>query len=632
MSDLAAEIAAQGEKVRSLKAASAPKEEVQREVAKLLELKKQAAPPGAATDQAKGDDKKKKEGGKDGKDKGKKADKAPAGPSGEEAYKLERMKLIDKLGEHKDAYPHKFSGTEGEAYPNQVSKFCETYEADERLKEPGSELDCEIAVAGRVRSNRVTGKLAFFDLFGDGRSVQVMAKIDDYKPEGGPEFKEQCKMIHRGDIIGVIGRPARSKTGELSIIPRRMQLLSACLHMLPKDHFGFKDQETRFRQRYLDLIVNSKNRDIFHTRATIIRHIRQFLDERGFLEVETPMLNMQAGGATARPFITKHNELNIDMFMRIAPELYLKMCVVGGLERVYEIGRQFRNEGMDLTHNPEFTTCEFYWAYADYNDLMKETEEMVSSMVMRIHKTYKIPMVIDKKDGTQETYEIDFTPPFKRIPMVKGLEDITGKKFPAKLDGEEANKFMLELMKEAKDEDGKPLECPPPHTNARLLDTLVGHYLESQCVNPTFICDHPVVMSPLAKWHRDDPELTERFELFVMKKEVANAYTELNSPMTQRERFEGQAKAKADGDDEAMPVDEDFITALEYGLPPTAGWGLGIDRLTMMLTNKYSIREVLLFPAMKPVGQHGGARPAEAYTAQLNGQGVPLLRPLLPSA
>ncbi len=458
---------------------------------------------------------------------------------------------------------------EGEEGEN-VSVVKEKYD-----KDPNRE---EVSIAGRLISFRDQGKAAFGHIQDADGKIQIYMKMDILRED---RYKEIMEIIDVGDIVGVRGELFRTMTGELTVEVHDMKLLAKSLRVLPEKWHGLKDVEQRYRHRYLDLISNKKARDIFKIRSKAVKSLREFLDSRGFMEVETPILQSVASGAIARPFITHHNALDIDMFLRIAPELYLKMLVVGGFNRVYEIGRNFRNEGIDSTHNPEFTMVEFYAAYLDYNDLMELTEELIRKILLDTVGTLNI---------TWEGQELDFSKSFRRVRFFDALKDKTGKEKDFFLNEDNARRFAVEV--------GIPKA--ESLTHSKLLDKLFEHFIEEDLIQPTFVIDFPKVLSPLAKTHREDPDLVERFELIINKQEIANAYTELNEPDEQRERFFQQLREKELGDEEAMEIDENFLMALEYGLPPTAGEGIGIDRLVMMLTDSSSIREVILFPTLRP--------------------------------
>jgi lysyl-tRNA synthetase class 2 len=458
--------------------------------------------------------------------------------------------------------------SEGDAFD--VSEVKEKYDMNPE--------DVEVSVAGRVITLRPMGKALFAHLQDATGRLQIYLRQDIM---GESSFKDFEETIDPGDLLGVKGRLFRTNTGELTVEVKEWVLLAKSLHPLPEKWHGLKDVEVRYRQRYLDLIANEHARRVFFLRSRLISEIRRFLDSRGFLEVETPILQPIASGANAKPFITYHNYLEQNLYLRIAPELYLKRLIVGGINRVYELGKNFRNEGVDTTHNPEFTMLEFYCAYWDYKDLMVFTEELFSYLLNQLVGGLKI---------TYQGKELDFTPPFKRYRYFELLEEKTGKDKDFFLKDVEG---LRRLAKEVGVPKAETL------THAKLIDKVFDLLVEDELWGPCFVIDFPKLLSPLAKTHREDPDLVERFELFVAGKEIANAYTELNDPMEQRERFLEQLKEKEMGDEEAMSMDEDFIKALEYGMPPTAGEGIGIDRLVMLLADVDSIREVILFPALR---------------------------------
>ena len=464
--------------------------------------------------------------------------------------------------------------------PFQQTKYSVTAHSQE-IKDNFETMEGQtVSVAGRLMSKRGMGKAVFCDLQDVQGRIQLYVRIDELGEEPFARFKK----VDIGDIVGVEGEAFRTKRGEISVKARTVTHLSKSLRPLPEKFHGLTDKETRYRQRYVDLIVNPEVRQAFVVRSRFIKHVREFLDNRGYMEVETPVLNTISGGATARPFITHHNTLDIDMYMRIATELPLKRLIVGGMDRVYELGRIFRNEGMDPKHNPEFTTVELYQAFADFNDMMDLFEELLSSAAQKILGTYEVEWQGEK---------IDLTPGWPRLPMHEAVKQYTGLDFMAITSDEEAVAAAKSI--------GVELPETADKTWGNALYEVFDQRVEEKLIQPTFITMHPVDVSPLAKRSPKDPRLTERFELFINHCEFANAFSELNDPIDQRGRFEHELALRDMGNDEAGMMDEDFINALEYGLPPTGGMGIGIDRAVMLLTNSDSIRDVILFPTMKPL-------------------------------
>lgn len=479
-----------------------------------------------------------------------------------EMLQIKRDKLEDLKNEGRD--PHKVVNFKGRIASSLIKDNFEKYDGE------------KVRIAGRIMAKRGHGNMSFMDIQDEEGQIQIVNR----KNVIGDEFK-QVKKYDIGDIVGIEGKVFKTNQGEISIETETPLLMTKSLQMLPEKWHGLKDPDLRYRQRYLDLIVNPEVKSVFVQRSQIISEIRRFLDGQGFLEVETPILNTIAGGATARPFTTHHNSLNIGMYLRIASELYLKRLIVGGFDRVYEIGRMFRNEGMDATHNPEFTTMELYQAYADFEDMMEITENMVEHVANKVKGTTVVEF-----DG----HEIELKAPWKRISMIDAVKEHSGVDFNEIKTDEEAIAIAKEKGVEVKE------------TRGEIIAEFFDEFVEDKLIQPTFIVDYPVEISPLAKRKNDDPSLTYRFEAFINGAEIANAFSELNDALDQKQRFLDQVAKREAGDDEAQMMDYDFVNALEIGMPPTGGLGIGIDRLIMILTGQHSIRDVLLFPTMKPIG------------------------------
>lgn len=496
-------------------------------------------------------------------------------PTENELYQI-RVEKLKKLQEDgKD--PFEITTAEQSVHAEELKKQFE--EAESKCSE-GETPDMHVSVCGRIMTWRNMGKANFMDIRDKSGRIQVYVRMNDIGEEAFSEFRKW----DIGDIVEVKGYVFRTRTGEISVHTEAIRLISKSLLPLPEKFHGLKDTDTRYRKRYLDLIMNPEVKDTFIKRSQIIKSIRTYLDNLGFIEVETPILNTIPGGAAARPFITHHNTLDMDMYLRIATELYLKRLIVGGMERVYEIGRNFRNEGMDVKHNPEFTCMELYQAFTDYHGMMDITENLIRNAADEVCDSLHITF-----NGT----EIDLETPFARLTMVEAVKKYSGVDF---------GEFMSDDNKAVEIAKEKGIEIQPGKaTWGDVLNSFFEEYVEKNLIQPTFIMDYPVEISPLTKRKPDCPALTERFELFILGGEYGNAYSELNDPIDQMQRFEAQMKLREAGDDEANMIDNDFVTALEYGMPPTGGLGIGIDRLVMLLTDSYSIRDVLLFPTMKPL-------------------------------
>ncbi len=480
-----------------------------------------------------------------------------------EILKVRRLKLLELQQNQKD--------------PFKIIKYTVTHNSKEIIDNFDSMEGAQVSIAGRLMSKRGMGKASFCDLQDREGKIQLYVKIDDV----GAEVYEDFKKFDIGDIAGVEGTVFKTHKGEISIKTEKIVLLAKSLQPLPEKWHGLKDVDLRYRQRYVDLIINPEVKKTFVIRSKIIKGIRRFLDDRGFLEVDTPILNTIQGGATAKPFVTHHNTLDMDLFLRIAPELYLKRLIVGGLEKVYEMGRMFRNEGMSIKHNPEFTMMEVYEAYNDYKGMMELTENLISTVAQEVLGTTKV---------MYQGQEIDLTAPWNRMTMREAVLKHSGVDFDLIGTDEEAREAAR----------AKKLHVDNKLSKGEVMSLMFEELAEEHLIQPTFIMDYPVEISPLTKRKPDRPELTERFELFITGREMANAYSELNDPLDQKERFMQQVSKRESGDDEASMMDDDYVNALEYGMPPTGGLGIGVDRLIMLLTDSYSIRDILLFPTMKP--------------------------------